>query len=112
MSKFRVLRGQHTESEKTDGTPRVYSRGDVLESKTDLLRHNSRAGEAKFERVGDDAETTSDTGIASCDQRSSNTLDDMTVEELRTLAAEEEIDLSESKTKRHIIAAILAAHKG
>jgi hypothetical protein len=96
--KFKLLVGQHAEH------GRVYKAGDIIETDYDLNRFNAPKAE-KFQRItGEEAQaiTQSQAAQAPVDE----TLESMTLQELRNLAAEEELDLGNAKTKAEIIAAI------
>lgn len=51
MARFRVLVGQHSEKD-AQGVPHLYNPGDIVDSKSNLLKFNS-PGSVKFELVDD-----------------------------------------------------------
>jgi len=107
--KFKVLRGQHSEGGET------YRAGDVVDSASDLNRHNS-PGAKKFEQleggVADVPSASPPATPAVEDEDSgeeSDDLDDMTVVQLKTFAEEEEIDLAGVSRKDEILSTVRAA---
>lgn len=52
MAKFRVVAGSHSENDKA-GLLRTYRRGEVVDSASNLMKHN-QPGCIKFEPVADD----------------------------------------------------------
>lgn len=88
--KYQVLAGQHREGGKT------YNKGDVVDSKTNLLRLNADGLDPKFRRVEEDGNVA----VAN------DGLDEMTVDDLKAFAAEEEIDLGKATRKEDIVSAI------
>ena len=84
MAKFRVLRGHHNEGGKT------YDVGDIVDSKSNLLQHNFGRS-IRFEAVLDPNPVNEDG------------LDQLTVTQLRALAAEEEVGLVSATLKDDII---------
>jgi len=133
---FRILRGIHSDSDidNGDGTksPCIRRKGDVFESVCNLLGHNS-PGSRKFELIfdgpmeeyrkrkkrmvleqeytpeGSDEEEDSPTEPNSGEAYSKETLNAMTVKELKKFAEEEGISLENTTSKPTIIAAILDA---
>jgi hypothetical protein len=115
-TRFRLLCGKHHEGD-ANGAQRTYVRGDVFDSPYNLLKFNSLESK-RFEVVPDStplvhnevkkppAEPNLETPQAG--PATENTLDSMTVTELRTLAEEEEIDLGNASRKDQIIQAIRA----
>lgn len=119
-TKFRVMRGIHAEGGK------VYRQGEVVDSKTDLSKHNS-PGATKFERVEEPGVKASP-GVPvsklhdappvrqapppqAADELRRNLhadLDKMSVEKLREYAAEEEIDLKGAATREAILKIVKA----
>lgn len=106
MTKFRVLRGIHSEGGVT------YEAGGIVDSSTNLLRMNS-PGSVKFVKVGQEPVLASASEpLQSPDQlipTAGDSLDAMTVAELREFAREEGIDLEGANRKDQIIEAIRAA---
>lgn len=98
---FRLNRGRHSEGRNEDGSPKVYVRGDIIESTTDLEKHNTKGAPQKFTRVrpGTKPEQTPQ-------ETEREDFERMTVSQLKQLAADEEIDLGEAKTKQEIINAL------
>lgn len=135
VGKFRVLAGVHSEGYSQGGRPLVFKSqraggatgGDVANSDVDLCKLN-KGGCLKFERVSDSVpETYKDHGapadgiiqsVLTADasaapsptpapsSAAADPFADMSVEELRKLAAEEEVDLGKA-AKRDDIVAIL-----
>jgi len=109
--KFKVLRGRHTEG----GV--MYQAGEVVDSSSDLNKHNS-PGSRKFEQLsGEVADAPSASLPESSEddedpEEGSDELDGMTVAQLKTFAAEEEIDLSGVSRKSDILSAIRATLQG
>lgn len=98
MFKFKLVAGVHSEGGK------VYKRGDVFESKTDLRAHN-KPGSERFIFLSEEA-------IAASNQAKEDEADafkEMTVAELKSYAAEGDIDLSGAYNKADIIARIKEA---
>ena len=114
--KFRVLMGVHSESKK------IYNAGDVVDSKSNLLKHN-KGNSVRYERVADDAKDTGKPVIGASEEQKDavaeaakkgfedgNTaalpkapLESMTVEQLRKMAEEYEIDVSTCKRKEELV---------
>ncbi len=131
MARYRLLAGKHAQKEENPQTGqkenKIYKRGDVFESKHDLLKFNAGPGAMKFEKVEDTqpakaAGTTRPPATPSREAvhgtpepppRNMNeflaALDKMSEKDLRALAAEEEIDLKGAKTKDDILKAIRTA---
>ena len=93
FGRFKVLRGCHSEGGK------IYKKGDIVESATDLLKHNDPK-EPRFASVDDVVET------ASADAEKHEGLAEMTFAELKTYAEEGEIDITGLTTKDQLIAKI------
>ncbi len=117
--RFRVLRGNHVTGSRKKGTYHKFTKGDVVDSTVDLVK---RFGGVKFERLPDGPDMAAvteaaRTGFSGADYESATAVakkddgayGDMTIEELRLLAEEEEIDLGGAKSKAAIIAALRAA---
>jgi len=51
MMRFKLLAGFHAHGKNEDGTAKVYSPGDIIETDTDLA---ARLGKNKFERLHDE----------------------------------------------------------
>ena len=119
--KFKVLRGVHSEGGQTYGV------GSVVDSKSDLGRFNSSPDEPRFERIfsGPEsaAEETRAAAMAGCPEiqpaavtghpveppAAKDSFDGKTVEELRGLAEEMEIDLGKARTREQILAVLRSA---
>lgn len=115
MMRFRLLRGTHSNGDRHPVTNKLitYRRGDVFDSPINLVAIHGRE---KFEAVGNDVAVTK---VQSITPRSSEPLpqkdsghtakelEGMTLEELKRLAAEEEIDLGNLSKKNEIIARIV-----
>lgn len=132
--KFRLIKGKHVQNDPS-GKSMVYSPGDVFESKVNLIDRYG-AGNQKFERLSEDAQThggrpeknllqnpatvqeAAEKGFkdgqeVSPEITTQNTEDDgleaMTVTELRRWAEAEEIPLDGKTRKDEIIQAIRMA---
>lgn len=102
MALFQVLRGVHHEGGKTY-YGRHKGKGDVVDSKSDLSKHNPPPESGippRFKRVE---------GSAVVQEPPDDGLGVMTVAGLEDLAAEEEIDLGQATRRADVIAAIRAA---
>lgn len=108
---FKILAGQHV----ADG--KVYHKGEVVESTVDLEKTQ---GANKYKRVSGTpatepetpAEPSTETPVTEpSGMDSADTLDAMTVADLKELAADEEIDLGGAHLKADIIAAIQKSRK-
>jgi len=95
MPKFKLLSGIHNEGGNT------YYAGDIIDSKSDLLKHNVSGSSPRYEKA---AESTPSSVQSRTDQ-----LDAMTVSQLREFAEAEEIDLGEATKKAEILAVIYAS---
>jgi len=111
--KFRVLCGVHSEGGRT------YEAGSVVNSKSDLSRLNY-PGVERFERLPDGDLPKSDPAeVAAAAQAGYDTanemqskkdsLDGMTVEELRKFAEGKEVDLGKARTREQILAVLRSA---
>lgn len=127
MPKFRVLAGKHCEGKTPEGKPKVYVKGDVVDSKSDLSRLNPPGFPPKFERVEDDGrpspapavpvQTLSPTPtpvhatspLPAAPKTVPDGLDKLSLKELQDLAASEEIDLKGAKTRDEVLRAVRAA---
>ncbi|MHC4686854.1 MAG: hypothetical protein ACYTEW_21470 [Planctomycetota bacterium] len=85
MPRFKLLRGIHSEGDRT------YHPGDVIDSASDLSKHN-RENSTRFELLPGGA-----TGVA-------DGLESMTVAQLRQHAEAEEIDLGDATKRAEILA--------
>jgi len=103
MAKFRVLQGLHIEGKNADGSQRVYRKGEIVDSATDLNKLNY-PGSIKFEQVSNDAPAEASTLEPNLDER----LLGMTIAQLRTFAADNSIEIDEVYSlKKDIIDCIL-----
>ena len=112
MPKFKLLSGRHTENDPTGKIDPVtklpvsvtYKAGDVFASKSDLdKRFNQPPMSIKFERIHE-------TPVAAAQQAAiSDTLDAMTVEELKAYAESEELSLGKAKTREEMVKVLRAA---
>jgi len=93
--RFKVLRGTHREGGKK------YNKGDIVNSASDLRRHNS-PGAIKFQPLGED-DTIQEIIEEPAPQ---NDLDSMDDEQLKMFADAEEVDISSATTREEIIALI------
>jgi hypothetical protein len=112
MRKFRILRGVHSEGGCTYLPPAVF------ESEADLLRHNSTPDDPRFEQVYEETRAAAMAGcpelqpktVAAVEQPAAkDAFDGKTVEELRGLAEEMEIDLGKARTRDQILAVLRSA---
>lgn len=116
VGKFRVLSGVHSEG-AVPGTyridpvgapmsqPRIYTHGEIVASRSDLLKHNPIHGEKKFERVDDSVPDKYD-GQETAMNESPQVAEDLellTIPQLRHMAAAEGIDLGDFTRKSEII---------
>jgi hypothetical protein len=120
MSLFRLLRGQHAQGHYPQGHPKVgnpivYEAGDIVESDADLLFLNGKVGSLgpKFEVVHDDRlHATDRVNLAKKEMPvdpaspQGDGLDSFTLDELKQLAEDDEVDLGKAKTKEQVIKAI------
>ena len=100
MARFKVLTGKHHEGGRT------YKTGEIVDSKSDLLKLNR--GSRKFERVTKE----DDEALAKKKAEAPSTLDElekMTKADLEAFAADGGIDISGLKTKDQLIIAIREA---
>jgi len=91
MNTYRLLAGSHNEGGRT------YNRGDVIESKSEL---DVKFGRNKFEKLVSNPKFVADT------TNQADTLESMTVAQLKTLAEDEEIDLGGVTSKADILKCI------
>lgn len=107
--KFKVLRGKHAEGGK------VYKQGDIVDSKSNLNKLNS-PGAIKFQQIIEESKTQVAVAVEepptvdSSDEDEDYTreeLEQFKVGDLKGIAEELGIDLSEAKKKDEIISAIL-----
>lgn len=108
VGRFRVLRGSHSEGYNPDGSIRIYHKGDIVDSVTNLLKHNKQ-GSIKFQKVGRTAVDEEETVTDPEDVGGYGSLADMTVDELKEVAAAEEIDLEGATRRKEIVSRIEAA---
>lgn len=112
MPLFRVLRGRYVEGKTTDGKQRIYVQGDIIDSKSDLMRFNS-PGAIKFEKIESgrlpENTPTLDSSTTAVIKKENDGLEAMSIAELRKMAEEEEIDIKAAKTKDQLVAAIRTA---
>lgn len=113
---YRVLRGVHSEGTNEADEPRQYGpgqpNGDIVDSKTDLLKHNPRFGLPKFQKISD-AEAAEILGLDKAGPEDDG-LDDLSIADLRQIADAESpsVDLTGLTKKDEIIARIRQAEKG
>lgn len=127
--KFKLLRGQHCEGLRgADGKMIRYKPNDIFESAIDLEKKFNSPGSRKFERVSDDTPVTRN-AVAEAAKAGFNTihtdsngtdplkdatfnlsdLDKMDVPALIQLAADEEINVGNTKDKKKLIEVIKQA---
>lgn len=102
MPKFRLRFGVHNEGGKT------YYPGDVIDSASDLSKHNERFGGVRFEPIAGGS-STGDVGVADSPQGAEPSLNSLTVARLKQLASELEVDLGEATRKDDIVEALQEA---
>jgi len=120
VKQYRLMMGQHSESVRDEKgelvQPRknkVYNPGDIIKTTSDLLRLNGPGPQGvKFVLVGSVEEQMSPEFHAMNAQAPGfdDGMDDMSLDELRKIAREEEIDLSGLSKKEEIIRAIRTAY--
>ena len=103
---FKVLRGSHSEGGKT------YRKGEVVDSKSDLIKHNS-SGSIKFANVFDDgakqdAKEAVPSSVATKNPHEREELEALTLPDLKEIAADEEVEIDSTFKKEEIISALLA----
>lgn len=115
--KFKVVAGYHCEGERHPVTGKLisYGPGEIIESQIDLVKLHGRE---KFEPVSSDVPVTRRSTTTAPQQtnppsqkesgHTAKELEGMTLEELKRLAAEEEIDLGNLSKKNEIIARIVS----
>ena len=96
MFKFKLMAGVHSEGNK------VYKRGEVFESKTDLSSHNRPGEPERFLLISEAVQAAE----SKANEDEVDALKEMTVAELKSYAAEGDIDLSGVYNKADIIAKI------
>lgn len=133
--RFKLLAGKHAAKDE-EGLQKIYKKGDVIETDSDLSKLNSGPGYMKFERLYEEGESEDEGTVKSVatptkpqvqmavadqptvvktTQPTVKTptgpvkLESMTVEDLRSLAADEEVDLKNAKTKDEILRALRSA---
>jgi hypothetical protein len=99
MFKFKLMAGVHSEGNK------VFKRGEVFESNNDLTKHNKPGEAERFLLLSEAAQAAE----AKAKEDESDAFKEMTVAELKSYAAEGEIDLSGAYNKADIIARIKEA---
>ena len=97
--KFKLLRGIHNE----DG--RTYYPEAVVDSMSDLTTLNVVKGAPRFEQVLEEEAAP----VAVAEPPKADSLDGMTVEELRKFAEETEVDLGKARTKDQILSVLRSA---
>lgn len=117
MPTFKLLRGRHVTGRAKERKTFIAGKNDVIVTRHNLLKFNGAGVTPKFRKISDE-----DLGPAqaqSTDMRNSqapppqkpepnDALNDMTVDQLKKLADEEEIDISGAKTKAELIERIRA----
>jgi len=93
FGKFKVLRGVHSEGGK------IYNRGDIVESMSDLLKHN-HPGSIRF--AGADDVVPSGNSVDE-DEVDDAFYEDMSMEDLKLAAKDAGISVSSTKNKSDII---------
>lgn len=126
VGKFRVLNGVHSEGsipgtyrQQLDAAgnpvdaplskPRIYTHGEIVASRSDLEKHNPAFGEKKFERVSDDVPDKYDAmeqkrqGVVGVQPEEEQSLESMTILQLRKVAEDEEIEVGNDWKKQEIV---------
>lgn len=104
---FKLLSGVHQEL-APDGVTRTYKRGQVFASAHDLCaKWNKRGQQARFERVSKNTPSSAPT-VGGVNPDLEATYNEMDLEALRNLAADEEIEVGEGDSKELIISKLLA----
>jgi len=101
MRTFRLLRGKHINGGKT------YKKGDLIHTTADLARFNCGPGSMRYQEINpveEVAPAQSETPAPSPQEENSNT--DYTLEELRIIADDEEVDITGLTTKEEIVKAM------
>jgi len=107
FGRFRVLIGVHSEGGKTYGKDEMA--GDVIDSKSDLSKHNS-FGAIKFARITDDGHSIVDVTPAPDQDESGNpNFDKMTVLQLKEFATENDLEISEASSKAELLVIVKEA---
>ena len=99
MSKFKVLAGKHTEGGK------LYGVGDVVDSKSNLLKFNRKHCPPKFAKATEEDEQQAKSGAMSRSK-----LGRMSKEDIQVWAEEEEIDLTDCTTRKAMLERIEEVH--
>ena len=113
-SKDEDRRLKEAESQGKEYIPRyrdhIYRRGDIVETDFDLLSLNQGARSMKFEMVDSVGRPLMNPSQKSPPKKvpPSDGLDDLTVDELKSMASEEGIDIGSETRKREIIKLIRA----
>lgn len=115
MPTYEVLAGRHAEGRGR--TRKIYKKGDLFTTHVDMEARFNRPGfPPKYRRVEGVLPSQKLGSLPNVPQNippaqthGMDTLEGMTVEELRKYAAEEEIDLGPAKTKAQILEAIKAS---
>lgn len=99
FGRFRVLYGVHAEGGK------VYRKGDIVESASDLLKHNIPGQAPRYGSLDDVVPTESR------EKEETEAYEEMTFAELKSYAEEGEIDITGATTKAQLIQKIRAAEE-
>ena len=97
MAKFKLLCGLHSEGKNEDGSPKIYRKGDIVDSASNLLKCNS-PGSIKFEQVSDDTpkvENISNELLAELKLKS--------IPQLREFIEASELEIDTSTMRKHEI---------
>lgn len=100
MMYFKLLSGVHSHGDK------VYNPGDIIESGTDLEKRFNVPGSLRFQRIREEDLPRQEDHPSG--NQGKTALETLTVNQLRKLAEEYEIDLADA-TKKDDIIGILAA---
>jgi len=115
--KFKLLRGIHSEGMDAGNRPCIYEPGDIIATNNDLQRHNVNGMLPRFELLTNDSPAPKPEAIPKkippIEQAQPKQDDEgwekMTMAELRSMAAEEEIDLGGVTKKADLIVVIKGA---
>jgi len=103
---FELLSGVHSEGLDANGGPRIYEPGDVIQTTRDLGLLNYPGMNPRYKEVEEPIVEPSLPREKTAKANPSGGWEAMTVAELRSLAAEEEIDLKDATKKNEIISLI------
>jgi len=106
MKRFKLLAGKHNENGVT------YSRGEIITTAGNLLKHNRGSRKFEFLDETEDEVTEPVTDEEEYEEEEDDGLDASTIAELRAMAVTDGIDLTGKTSKNDIIATIREAYAG